>query len=159
MFLALREIRRARWRFVLLTGAVGLLVFLILFVQALTGALIGQFIGALEHQSADVLVYSAQARKNLEGSVVPPTTVDAVAKVPGVARAGPFGQGTFSVRAGGQAARRGAHRVRARRTGRADDVDRRPTPGGAVRGGRELGATPAKDSASVTRFASNGAVG
>ena len=82
MFLALREIRRARWRFALLTGAVGLLVFLILFVQALTGALIGQFIGALDHQSADVLVYSAQARKNLEGSVVPPVTVEAVANVP-----------------------------------------------------------------------------
>jgi Mn2+/Fe2+ NRAMP family transporter len=58
MFLAFREIRRARWRFVLLTGAVGLLVFLILFVQALSGALIGQFIGAIKHQSADVLVYS-----------------------------------------------------------------------------------------------------
>ena len=102
MFLALREIRRARWRFVLLTGAVGLLVFLILFVQALTGALIGQFIGALDHQSADVLVYSAQARKNLEGSVVPPATVEAVANVPGVAETGPLGEGTFSVRAGGK---------------------------------------------------------
>jgi putative ABC transport system permease protein len=102
MFLALREIRRARWRFVLLTGAVGLLVFLILFVQALTGALIGQFIGALEHQSADVLVYSAQARKNLEGSVVPPATIASVATVPGVAQTGPFGEGTFSVRAGGK---------------------------------------------------------
>ena len=102
MRLAFREIRRARWRFVLLTGAVGLLVFLILFVQALTGALIGQFIGAIKHQSADVLVYSAQARKNLEGSVVAPQTVDAVAKVPGVAQAGPLGEGTFSVRANGK---------------------------------------------------------
>jgi len=102
MFLALREIRRGRWRFVLLTGAVGLLVFLILFVQALTGALIGQFIGALDHQSADVLVYSAQARKNLEGSFVPPATVDAVANVPGVARTGLVGEGTFSVRVGGK---------------------------------------------------------
>ena len=99
MFLALREMRRAPWRFALLTGAVGLLVFLILFVQALTGALIGQFIGALKHQSADVLVYSARARKNLEGSVVAPATVDAVAAVPGVAASGPFGEGTFSVRA------------------------------------------------------------
>lgn len=98
MFLAIREIRRARWRFLLLTGAVGLLVFLILFVQALTGALISQFIGALEHQSGEVLVYSAQARKNLEGSVVPPATVDAVARVRGVAQAGPLGEGTFSVR-------------------------------------------------------------
>ena len=85
-----------------LTGAVGLLVFLILFVQSLTGALIGQFIGALKHQSAEVLVYSASSRKNLEGSVVPPTAVDAVSAVPGVATSGPFGEGTFSVRAGGK---------------------------------------------------------
>ena len=98
MFVAVREVRRAPWRFALLAGAVGLLVFLILFVQALTGALIGQFIGALEHQSAEVLVYSAQARKNLEGSVVAPATVDQVAGVPGVAASGPFGEGTFSVR-------------------------------------------------------------
>ena len=102
MFLALGEIRRARWRFVLLTGAVGLLVFLILFVQALTGALIGQFIGAIDHQSADVLVYSLQARKNLEGSVVAPGAVTQVAHVAGVAAVGPLGEGTFSVRASGK---------------------------------------------------------
>ena len=100
MFLALREIRRGPWRFALLTGAVGLLVFLILFVQTLTSALIGQFIGAIKHQSADVLVYSAQARKSLEASVVPPATLDAVAEIPGVSASGPFGEGTFSVRAG-----------------------------------------------------------
>lgn len=99
MFLAFREMRRAPWRFALLTGAVGLLVFLILFVEALTGALISQFTGAIKHQSADVLVYSAQARKSLEGSVVPPATVATVAAVPGVASSGPFGEGTFSVRA------------------------------------------------------------
>ncbi len=102
MFLALGEIRRARWRFVLLTGAVGLLVFLILFVQALTGALIGQFIGAIDHQSADVVVLSLSARKSLEGSVVAPDAVTKVAQVPGVAAAGPLGEGTFSVRTSGK---------------------------------------------------------
>jgi len=103
MFLALREIRRTKARFILLAGAVGLLVFLILFVQALTGALIRQFIGAVDHQSGQVLVYGADARKNLEGSRVPPTTVERVAAVPGVAAAGPLGEGTFSVRIGGAA--------------------------------------------------------
>jgi putative ABC transport system permease protein len=81
---------------------VGLLVFLIVFVQALTGALIRQFIGAIDHQSGQVLVYGADARKNLEGSRVPPETVARVAAVPGVASAGALGQGTFSVRAGGK---------------------------------------------------------
>ncbi len=100
MFLAWREMARAKTRFLLLSGAVGLLVFLILFVQALTGALIRQFIGAIDHQSGTVLVYGADARKNLEGSRVPTGTVAEVAAVPGVADAGPLGEGTFSVRAG-----------------------------------------------------------
>ena len=81
MFLALREISRSKARFALLAGAIGLLVFLILFVQALTGALIRQFIGAIDHQSGQVLVYGADARKNLEGSRVPTATVDAVADI------------------------------------------------------------------------------
>ena len=55
MFLAIRELGRAKVRFLLLGGAVGLLVFLILFQQALLGGLITQFIGALRNQSATVL--------------------------------------------------------------------------------------------------------
>lgn len=102
VWLALTELRRARLRFGLLSGAVGLLVFLILFQQALLGALVGDFIGALRNQSAEVLVFGAQARRNVEGSVVPagaPASVDALA---GVAEAGPLGEGTFTVRAGGE---------------------------------------------------------
>ncbi|MEZ5273015.1 MAG: hypothetical protein R2694_12040 [Ilumatobacteraceae bacterium] len=52
MFLAWHEMRRSKLRFGLLTGAVGLLVFLILFQQALLGGLITQFIGAVRNQSA-----------------------------------------------------------------------------------------------------------
>jgi len=102
MFLGLREIRRAQVRFALLAGAVGLLVFLVLFVQALTGALIRQFIGAIDNQSAAVLVYSDQARRNLEGSIVPESTVGTVAALPGVGAAAPLGEGTFTVTAGEQ---------------------------------------------------------
>lgn len=99
--LALTEMRRAKTRFGLLTGAVGLLVYLILFQQALSGGLIEQFIGALRHQSADVLVYNAQARKNLEGSIILPEQLAAVGAVPGVAAAEPLGEDTFTVLAGG----------------------------------------------------------
>lgn len=102
MFLALAEIRRARFRFGLLAGAVGLLIYLVLFVQAITGNLITQFIGALENQSADILVLGADARQNVEGSRVAPGAVAAVAAVEGVAAAAPLGEGTFSVRAGGE---------------------------------------------------------
>ncbi len=94
--------RRAKVRFGLLAGAVGLLVFLILFQQALLSGLINQFIGAIENQSADVLVYDAQARKNLEGSRVSPEQTAAVASVDGVIDAQPLGEGTFTVQAGGE---------------------------------------------------------
>ncbi len=101
VFLALSEMRRSKVRFGLLSAAVGLLVFLILFQQALLSGLINQFIGAIRNQSAEVLVFNTQARKNLEGSVILPDQLAAVAAVDGVADAQPWGEGTFTVRAGG----------------------------------------------------------
>ena len=101
MFLALIEMRRARLRFALLGAAVGLLVFLVMFVQSITDSLITQFIGGLKNQSAHVLVYAGDARQNLEGSRVGPESIAAVRGVAGVARAEPLGEGTFTVRAGG----------------------------------------------------------
>jgi putative ABC transport system permease protein len=100
MFLALHEMKRAKLRFGLLAGAVGLMVFLILFQQALLGGLINQFIGALKHQSGEVLVYNEQARKNLEGSIILPDQLAAVQQVEGVAAASPLGEATFTVTAG-----------------------------------------------------------
>jgi putative ABC transport system permease protein len=102
MFLALKEMRRAKARFGLLAGAVGLLVFLILFQQALLSGLINQFIGALKNQSGEVLVYNGQARKNLEGSIILPAQQAAIAAVDGVEVASPLGQATFTVTAGGK---------------------------------------------------------
>lgn len=101
MRFALREIFHTKLRFSLLAGAVGLLVFLILFQSTLLSSLLSFFSGALESQSAAVVVYSDDARKNPEGSILPLATVDAVAAVPGVARAGPFGVDTMTARAGG----------------------------------------------------------
>jgi len=101
MFLALKEMQRAKVRFGLLAGAVGLLVFLILFQQALLTGLINQFIGAIKNQSGEVLVYNGQARKNLEGSIILPDQQAAIAAVEGVAVASPLGQATFTVTAAG----------------------------------------------------------
>jgi putative ABC transport system permease protein len=98
MFVALRELRRAKLRFGLLTGAVGLLVFLILFQQTLLGSLVGAITGAIESQTADVLVLSREARGQLDASVLEPDTVDQVAGVEGVAAAAPWHIATFSAR-------------------------------------------------------------
>jgi putative ABC transport system permease protein len=102
MFLAVHEMQRAKVRFGLLVGAVALLVFLILFQQALLGGLINQFIGALKHQSAEVLVYNGQARKNLDGSIIFPDQAEQIDRVAGVAKSTALGEATFNVFAGGK---------------------------------------------------------
>ena len=102
MFLALREMRRALLRFGLLMASVGLLVFLILFQQTLQNGLITSFVGALENQSAPVLVYSVDGRRNLQGSVITPPLEQQIRTVDGVGRSGRIGQGTFSVTADGE---------------------------------------------------------
>ncbi len=101
MLLATREIARSKVRFGLLSAAVGLLVFLILFQQALLGGLVTSFIGAVDNQDSPVLVYNAQARRNVEGSFLLPEQVEAVAAVEGVAAAVPIGESTYTVDAGG----------------------------------------------------------
>ena len=66
MFLALKEMRRAKVRFGLLIVAIGLLVFLILFQQSLQNSRLRGFTGALRTQSAPVLVYSTDGQRTLQ---------------------------------------------------------------------------------------------
>ncbi|MGE5460117.1 MAG: ABC transporter permease [Solirubrobacterales bacterium] len=98
MRLAVAEMRRAKLRFGLLTGAVALLVFLILFMQTLSSQLIQEFVGGVENQSASVLVYGEDARRSIEGSIVSREQVTLVAAVDGVSEAAAFGENTFTVR-------------------------------------------------------------
>ena len=86
----------------MLASAVGVLVFLIVFQQALLSGLVTEFVGAIRNQSADVLVYGDEARLNLQGSVVGPAVAEQVATVDGVEAAEPLGVATVTVRAGGE---------------------------------------------------------
>jgi putative ABC transport system permease protein len=95
--LAGKEISRAKLRFGLLTGAVSLLVFLVLLLSTLSNALVSSLIGALEGLNADGLVYADTARDNIAASRLPPDTVSAVQAVPGVSRAAAVG--TFTTQA------------------------------------------------------------
>ncbi len=103
MFLAFREIGRAKTRFGLLIAAIALLVFLILTQQALQTGLITSFIGAIERQSAPVLVYSVDGERTLQGSSITPDLEAGIARVPGVAHTGRIGQRTFTVAIDGRA--------------------------------------------------------
>lgn len=96
MFLALKEIKRAKVRFGLLMAAVGLLVFLILAQLALQNGLLTSFVGAIERQSAPVLVYSVDGQRTLQGSVVTPDLQSTIEAVDGVAASGRIGQATFT---------------------------------------------------------------
>lgn len=102
MFLALKEMRRAKARFGLLMAAVGLLVFLVLFQQSLQNGLITGFVGGVRNQSAPVLVYSVDGRRNLQGGVIIPSLEERVRAVDGVGKAGRLGLSTFTAEAGGK---------------------------------------------------------
>ena len=96
MFLALKEMARAKVRFALLVAAIALLVFLILFQQSLQKGLITGFIGAIRNQSAPVLVYSVDGQRTVQGSIITPELDAQVRAAPGVGEIGPIGQGTFT---------------------------------------------------------------
>lgn len=102
VWLARREIAQSKARFGLLGSAVGLLVFLILFQQALLNGFVTDFVGAVEHQDSPVLVFSDQARKNVEGSFLSLEQAEAVSAVEGVAATGLIGENTVTVLAGGE---------------------------------------------------------
>jgi putative ABC transport system permease protein len=97
VFIAFRDLWRSKLRFGLLAGAVGLLIFLLLFLNTLSSTLLGFFIGAIENNSAEVLVYEDAARRNLQASRLDPSVVDDVATVSGVAAAAPIGELTLTV--------------------------------------------------------------
>lgn len=90
MGLAGAEIRRAKLRFTLLTGAVSLLVFLVLLLSTLSAALVGALVGALEGLRADGLVYADFARDNIAASRMDPQVAAAVAAIDGVTAAAPL---------------------------------------------------------------------
>ena len=98
MFLALKEMRRAKVRFGLLISAIGLLVLLILAQQAIQTGLITSFIGAIERQSASVLVYSVDGQRTLQGSIITPPLEQKIRSTEGIAKSGRIGQGTFTVK-------------------------------------------------------------
>jgi putative ABC transport system permease protein len=102
MFLAFKEMRRAKARFGLLMAAIGLLVFLILFQQTLQSGLLNAFVGGIRTQSASVLVFSVDGRRNLQGSVITPSLEHQIRTVEGVGRAGKIGQRSLPATAAGK---------------------------------------------------------
>src|SRR5919106_3879436 len=87
MLFATAELGRSKTRFGFLTLGAGLLVFVLLFQQALLTAVLDGMSGALRNQSGPVLVYARQAQRSFAGSLVTPQQLAEVKAVPGVADA------------------------------------------------------------------------
>lgn len=96
MFLALKEISRAKTRFGLLVAAIALLVFLILFQQSLQNGLITGFVGAIKNQNSPVFVYSVDGQRVIQGSIITPDLEAQLREVDEVGALGRLGQGTFT---------------------------------------------------------------
>ncbi len=99
--LALKEIRRSLARFGLLVAAIALLVFLILFQQALRDGLLTSFVGGIRNQSAPVLVYNVDALRALQGSSISPELEQKISRAEGVGRTALIGERTFTVQVNG----------------------------------------------------------
>ncbi|MDH4117323.1 MAG: ABC transporter permease [Acidimicrobiia bacterium] len=100
MRIAFKDIWRSKLRFSLLAGAVGLLFFLLLFLNTLSSTLLGSFVGAIENGSADVIVFAEEAQATIPGSRLDESVVGAVAEVSGVVRAEPISELTTRARIG-----------------------------------------------------------
>jgi len=98
---ATAELRRSRGRFGLLMAGAGLLVFVLLFQQALLSAVLDGMTGALERQSGTVLVYAREAQRSFVGSLVLPEQLAAIAEAPGVEDAAELGIASLSYRPAG----------------------------------------------------------
>ena len=97
MFLAAKEIMRSKVRFGGLVIAVGLLMYLILVQQALAGALVLSFNGAITSQTAPILVYSTEALRAPQGSVITPQLRAQVEESDAVSRTGDIGLSTVTL--------------------------------------------------------------
>lgn len=102
MYIAFRELWRSKLRFGLLSAAVGLLAFLLLFLGTLSGTLLSSYIGAIENADADAVVFSSDARRNVQASRFDVAVLDSVQQVPGVTAAAGMNEATLTVSIGGE---------------------------------------------------------
>lgn len=83
---------RSKPKFGLLAAAVGLLFFLLLFVNTLSSTLLDRFIGAIENNSAQILVFNSESQATIPASRLDGFDVERVAGVDGVMAAAPISE-------------------------------------------------------------------
>jgi putative ABC transport system permease protein len=96
MLFAWGELGRSKVRFFGLIVMAGALVFVLLFLQALTAAVLDGMAGAIKQQSAPVVVFTKESKRALGGGLVKPELAQKIASVPGVGDTGKLGVGLMS---------------------------------------------------------------
>ena len=102
MRLAMRELRRQPARFITATVILTVLAVLLVFLGGLLDGLIGSTTGAYRAQTADLIVYSDDARDSLPRSRIDGATRTAVEGVAGVDRVGALASAQLGARPGDQ---------------------------------------------------------
>jgi putative ABC transport system permease protein len=106
MLFARAELARSKLRFGALTLGAGLLIFVLLFQQALLAAVLDGMAGAINHQSGPIIVFTQSAKRNLGASPFSPDQIEQVKTAPGVADVGGLGVGALSFRTDEDSTRR-----------------------------------------------------
>jgi putative ABC transport system permease protein len=102
MFLALRELRHARLRYLLIGAIITLIAWLVFLLSGLANGLANDNGGAVRAMPATGVVFQQGSQLLLQRSSLPASTLDKVAAVPGVTAATPLGLSMVNVqRAGG----------------------------------------------------------
>ncbi len=100
MFLAVREFRHARLRYILIGAIIALIAWLVFLLSGLATGLATDNGASLMNMEADHLVFQADVRFFLHRSILPEEAVEAVRAVPGVTAAAPLGHLTVTVTRG-----------------------------------------------------------
>lgn len=97
MFLALREFRHSRLRYLLIAAIITLIAWLVFLLSGLAHGLSTDNGAALIHMNADHLVFESNVKLYLHRSILPMTDVARVQQVEGVKAAAPLGHLTVTV--------------------------------------------------------------
>jgi putative ABC transport system permease protein len=129
MRIAFKDIWRSKLRFGLLAGAVGLLFFLLLFLNTLSSTLLGQFVGAVENGSSEVLAFSEGSQFIIQTSRLDPSLVEQIRAVDGVEAAAPISELTTPATVAGETVDVSLWGIEVGGPGTPPESDRRSSPG------------------------------
>ena len=100
MFLALRELRYARLRYLMIGAIITLVAWLVFLLSGLANGLANDSAAAIKNMPADALVFEQGSQLLLQRSTLPATLVAQVGAVPGVSAATPLGESTITMQRG-----------------------------------------------------------